>query len=76
MLIVGQGAESGVDAMRRSYGNPVNCRVNQLDAQGKTDKGLYKIREFAVKEAISRFLQPTDSSKPLAEKPEMCIIYG
>ncbi len=76
MLIVGHGAESGVDAMRRAYGNPVNCRVDRLDAQGKSDKELYIIREFAVKEAISRFLQPTDSSKPLAEKPEMCIIYG
>lgn len=76
MLIVSHGAESGVDAMRRAYGNPVNCRVNRLDTQGKSDKDLYIIREFAMKEAISRFLRPTDSSKPLAENPEMCIIYG
>jgi hypothetical protein len=76
MLIVGHGDESGVDAMRRAYGDPVNCRVNRLDALGRSDKDLYIIREFAVKEAISRFLHPTDSSKPLAENPEMCIIYG
>lgn len=76
MLIVGHGAESGVDAMRRAYGDPVNCRVDRLDARGNSDKDLYIIREFAVKAAISRFLHPTDSSKPLAENPEMCIIYG
>ncbi len=76
MLIVGHGDESGEDAMRRAYGNPVNCRVNRLDIRGKSDKDLYIIREFAVKEAISRFLHPIDSSKPLAENPEMCIIYG
>ena len=76
MLIVGHGAESGVDAMRRAYGNPVNCRVARLDAQDKSDKELYTIREIAVKEAISRFLHPVETPKPLAENSEMCIIYG
>jgi len=76
MLIVGHGAESGEDALRRAYGNPVNCRVNRLDVRGKTDKDLYTIREIAVKAAISRFLNPIESSKLLAENPEMCIIYG
>ena len=76
MLVVGQGAESGEDALRRAYGNPVNCRVNRLDVRGKNDKDLYTIREIAVKAAISRFLNPIESSKPLAENPEMCIIYG
>ena len=76
MLVVGHGAESGEDALRRAYGNPVNCRVDRLDVRGKNDKDLYTIREFAVKAAISRFLHPIESSKPLAENPEMCIIYG
>jgi hypothetical protein len=73
MLVVGHGAE---DALRRAYGNPVNCRLDRLDIRGKSDKDLYTIREFAVKAAISRFLNPVESSKPLAENPEMCIIYG
>jgi len=76
MLIIGQGAECGEDALRRAYGNPVNCRVNRLDVRGKSDKDLYTIREIAVKAAISRFLNPFELSKPLAENPEMCIIYG
>ncbi len=73
MLVVGHGAG---DALRRAYGNPVNCRLDRLDVKGKSDKDLYIIREFAVKAAISRFLNPAESSKPLAENPEMCIIYG
>jgi len=76
MLIVGHGAEGGEAALRRAYGNPVNCRVNRLDVRGKSDKDLYTIREIAVKAAISRFLNPFELSKPLAENPEMCIIYG
>ena len=76
MLIVSLSAESGEDALRRAYGIPVNCRVNRLDVRGKSDKDLYTIREIAVKAAISRFLNPLESSKPLAENPEMCIIYG
>ena len=73
MLIVSHGGE---DAMRRAYGNPVNCRVERLSIRGECEKELYTIREFAVKEAISRFLNPFEASKPLAENPEMCIIYG
>lgn len=76
VLIVGHGVENGEDALRRAYGNPVNCRVRRLVVPGESDKDLYTIREFAVKAAISRFLHPIESSKPLAENPEMCIIYG
>lgn len=61
---------------RYIYGNPVNCRVRRLLLRGKSAKELYTIREFEVKEAISRFLHPTEAPKPLAENPEMCIIYG
>lgn len=76
VLIVGRGAEDGEDALRRAYGNPVNCRIKRLVIPDESDKDLYTIREFAVKAAISRFLHPIESSKPLAENPEMCIIYG
>ena len=61
---------------RRLFGNPVNCRVSRLLLRGGSAKELYTIREFEVKEAISRFLHPTEAPKPLAENSEMCIIYG
>lgn len=61
---------------RRLFGNPVNCRVSRLLLRGGSAKELYTIREFEVKEAISRFLHPVEAPKPLAEKSEMCIIYG
>lgn len=76
MLIVDQGSTEGEDALRRAYGSPVNCRTRRLSISGGWDKDLYTIREFEVKEAISRFLQPADARKPLAENSEMCIIYG
>ena len=55
---------------------PGHARVVRLRLCGKTGDDLYTIREIAVKAAISRFLKPIESSKPLAENPEMCIIYG
>jgi len=76
MLIVDHGPAEGEDALRRAYGNPANCRTRRLAVSGKWDKELYTIREFEVKQAISRFLQPADAPKPLAENSEMCIIYG
>ena len=76
MLIVGHEREGADNSLRRAYGNPVNCRVERLLIPDNWDKELYTIREIAVKEAISRFLHPFESTKPLAENPEMCIIYG
>ena len=76
MLIVQRECEADGFDLRRAYGNPVNCCVRRLVVRGESAKGLYTIREFEVKEAISRFLHPTDAPKPLAENSEMCIIYG
>jgi len=76
MLVIEQdGAVTGVKGVR-AIGKPANCRVHRLVLHGDCEKDLYKIREFVVKEAISRFLQTGELPKMLAENSEMCIIYG
>ena len=72
ILLVGEEGSS----LERAFGRPVNCRVSRIPFSGKTAKELYTICEFAVKEAISGFLHAAEAPKPLAENPEMCIIYG
>ena len=76
MLVVECGPGDGVRALRRAFGNPVNCSVRQLSLRGGCAKELYTIREFAVKEAISRYLHGKEAPKPLAENSDLCIIYG
>jgi len=76
LLIVEHGPGPGGGGMRRAYGAPVNCRTQTLLLPEHSGRELYTIREFEVKEAISRFLHPTEATKPLAENSEMCIIYG
>ena len=76
MLILSHGCMDSSRALRRAFGNPANCRVSRLYVGGESAKELYTIREFDVKAAISRFLLQQEASKPLAENPEMCIIYG
>jgi pimeloyl-ACP methyl ester carboxylesterase len=76
MLIVSHGCMDSSRALRRAFGNPANCRVSRLYVGDESAKELYTIREFDVKAAISRFLLHQEASKPLAENPEMCIIYG
>jgi hypothetical protein len=76
LLVVEHDRGNRGEPLRRTYGTPVNCRVKRLLILGESDKELYTIREIAVKQAISRFLHPIEASKPLAENPEMCIIYG
>ena len=75
LVIEPEGDIIGGNGMR-AIGKPVNCRVHRLVLRGGCEKELYKIREFVVKEAISRFLQTGELPKMLAENSEMCIIYG
>ena len=76
LLVVEHGRGAGCRGGMRAYGAPVNCRTARLLLDGECAKDLYTIREFAVKEAISRFLHTGEAPKPLAENSEMCIIYG
>ncbi len=76
MLVVAHSPVDSRRAVRRAFGNPANCRVNRLYVSGDCAKELFTIREFEVKEAISRFLLHKEAPKPLAENSEMCIIYG
>lgn len=76
LLIVEHGRGAGRRGGIGAYGEPVNCRAACLLLDGESAKDLYTIREFAVKEAISRFLHTGEVPKPLAENSEMCIIYG
>ena len=74
-LIVETGADC-VDCRRLADALSTHCRVERIRFDVKTGEKLYKIREIEVKQAISRFLQAGERQKPLAENPEMCIIYG
>ena len=76
LLIVEHGRGAGRHGAVGAYGVPVNCRATRLLLNDECAKDLYTIREFAVKEAISCFLHTGEVPKPLAENPEMCIIYG
>ena len=60
----------------RLGGLSAHCRVCRLKIGGKRGNKLYTIREIDVKQAISCFLRAGELPKPLAENPEMCIIYG
>lgn len=57
-------------------GVSAQCRAERLRFEVKTGDGMYRIREFEVKQAVSRFLRAGEWPKTLAENREMCIIDG
>lgn len=52
-----------------------HSRVLRLELPGRNGDELFTNRENPEKQAISHFLQAGEWPKPLAQNPEMCIMY-